>query len=454
MLRDYQKLGGIMAKNVPVILLILIMLFSCSGNPNSTADSGKEPDKTVVSDPFAVEGNEEIKLEGLESGKLYVIYASSKTASRTLDARQGTGDGSRIALNYIGNDTYTFILPEGCTEITFPAADIGLENGGEYRVGEVNTADIAFSDGSDGISIGEGVSEPIYAKEDGSEVYEAFFSIDVSTIPDPSRFVVTEVLTHSGSGGVSHNFTFVDESGKAIEELAGRSILDLLGYETVYIRLYMEVEYSEGDMVDTLYLSSPEEIPESGSIEISNPGTYMIGPSSIDKYLVVEKSFSSANGLGVFINNVNARYCDDGKHFNGVFPIAITDTGVILNIPKHSRAIMFDYDGATAPVHLEAADGEYPIGTIEMEEKTFTVPEGCRLFPVLPAEEYLGVTISMDSDIGAFCRIGICNSDQIGYGIDSIDSGESLSLSPGRSPDYLFFVNPDGKACTFTLAIE
>ena len=439
-----------MAKNISVVLLILIMLFSCSGNPISMADSGK----TAVSDPFAVDGNGEIKLEGLESGKLYTIYALAQKSSRTLSARQGTGNGQQAALNAIGNDTYTFILPEGCTEISFTAADIGLENGGEYRVGEVDAADIAFSDGAGGISIGEGVSEPIYTNEDGSEVYEAFFSIDISAIPDSSRFAVTEVLTHSGSGSANHNFTFVDESGKAMEGLNDRAVLDLAGYETVYIRLYMEVEDSQGDMVDTLYLISPEEIPASGSIEISNPGTYIIEPSSADQYLVVGKKFSTAYGLGVFINNVNARYCDDGKHFNGVFPIAVTDTGVILNIPKHDRDIMFDYDGEATPVHLEEADGEYPIEKIRREEKTFNVPEGCFIFPVLPEGEYLGAEITMTADIGAFCKIGICNSGQIGYGTESIGNGETLSLSPGRSPDYFLFLNPEGKECTFTLAIK
>ena len=102
---------------------------------------------------------------------------------------------------------------------------------------------------------------------------------------------------------------------------------------------------------------------------------------------------------------------------------------------------MFDYDGEATPVHLEDADGEYPIEKIGREEKPFNVPEGCFIFPVLPEGEYLGAEITMTADIGAFCKIGICNSDQIGYGIDSIDSGESLSLSPGRSPDSITSIN-------------
>ena len=85
---------------------------------------------TNVSDPIAVEGgNQEISIKGLESGKLFTIY-SSKASAGSQSALSAVSGKSRISLNNISGGTYTFILPEGQSEITFTAVEIGLQNGG------------------------------------------------------------------------------------------------------------------------------------------------------------------------------------------------------------------------------------------------------------------------------------------------------------------------------------
>lgn len=202
-----------------ITVMIVLLTISCSGGLNtppadpvevdvSTAITGSSASATAVSDPIRVEGgNQEITLTGLESGKLYTIYVDSSVSV-------AAASGTAVQLTNLGNGTYSFILPEGVTEITFTAREIGLQNGGEFRIGAVAAPEIDFKDGSEGMRIGQGVTEPVYVDNDGVEQYEAFYRIDVNTIPTPERVVVTELIEHTGTGAGSHYFLFVDENGK------------------------------------------------------------------------------------------------------------------------------------------------------------------------------------------------------------------------------------------------
>ena len=75
-----------------------------------------------------------------------------------------------IVINNLGGGTFTFVLPEGVTEIEFKASEIGLENGGEFRIGDVAAAEITFQDGLKGMTIGQGVTDPVYINADGGEI--------------------------------------------------------------------------------------------------------------------------------------------------------------------------------------------------------------------------------------------------------------------------------------------
>ena len=121
-----------------IAVLTVLFIISCSGGVNtppadpveidvSSAITSSSASATAVSAPIRVEGgNQEITLTGLESGRLYTIYADS-SVSLMAAAKAG------VQLTNLGNGTYSFILPEGVTEITFTAKEIGLQNGGEIN---------------------------------------------------------------------------------------------------------------------------------------------------------------------------------------------------------------------------------------------------------------------------------------------------------------------------------
>ena len=379
-----------MQRPLAIIPLLIITLFiSCTGTPSdsepadpiavdvSTAIAGSSG-STQVSKPIATSGGaQEISLKGLESGKLYTVYTSSDYPGASRRASEPS------PLSYLDNGAYSMVLPEGQTELTFTASDIGLTDGGDFRIGDVAATTIDFQDGSKGMTIGQQKTMPVFVEEDGTEYYEAFYRIDVSTIPNPDRFVINEVISHTGSGGGSHSFAFVDAGGNKISTISQSAILDLSGYDTVYLWQQMYVYFSDNnDQLSTLYMIEPESISASGTTMISNPGTYIIEPSSTDQYLIVDGlSQNNSGGLSVFVNDMNARYTDTGKRFTGVFPLFTADGTTVINIPKHSEPIMFDYDGETVPAHLEPNDGRYPIATMDAGTQTFSVEEGQYVFP-------------------------------------------------------------------------
>ena len=201
-----------MQKTLAIISLLIITVFiSCTGAPSdsepaepiavdvSTAIAGSSG-STQVSEPIATEGGaQEISLKGLEAGKLYTVYTSSDNTRASRRAAEPS------PLSYLDNGAYSLCLPEGQTEITFTASDIGLADGGDFRVGNVATNTIDFQDGSKGMTIGQQKTTPVFVEDNGTEYFEAFYRIDVSTIPNPDRFVINEVISHTGRGGGSRS---------------------------------------------------------------------------------------------------------------------------------------------------------------------------------------------------------------------------------------------------------
>lgn len=248
-------------------MLIITLFISCTGTPSdsepaepiavdvSTSISGSSG-STQVSKPIATSGGaQEISLKGLEPGKLYTVYTSSDNARASRRAAESS------PLSYLDNGAYSMVLPEGQAEITFTVSDIGLADGGDFRIGDVAATTIDFQDGSKGMTIGQQKTTPVFVEEDGTEYYEAFYRIDVSTIPNPDRFVINEVISHTGSGGGSHSFAFVDTKGNKISTINQNAILDLSDYDTVYLWQQMYVYFSDNnDQLSTLYMIETETI--------------------------------------------------------------------------------------------------------------------------------------------------------------------------------------------------
>ena len=458
-----------MHKLFALLSVLMIMLsISCSGSPSQSGGnteeaiilegpvdisqiiSGGSGIETAVSRPIAVgSGNQTITFTGLESGKLYTIYAGREGNTKAIAS---TGEG--ITLNDLGGGTYTFILPEGVTEIEFKASEIGLEDGGEFRIGAVAAPEIDFQDSSKGMTIGQGVTEPLYINADGSEVYEAFYSIDVNKLENPSNIVITEVLDHSGEGGGSHWFCFVDKHGQEIRSAKPRAVIDLSGHDIVYLYNRMIVDFSEGkDMTDSLYLLNPTPLNVNETVTLHNPSTFIIGPSSSPMYLIVNRESDSS--LGIFINDINARYASTGARFPGVLPIEATEEHLIVNIPSHSEKIMFDYDGEDVTAELVPSDGQIKIYEMGMGTKTFTVPPDTFIFPIICTGSLSDCTLSFTTDIpDSSLKYTIINRDGYGAGQGMVYPGGSVSTGNGRTFDWFFFRDYERKGGTFTLTVQ
>ena len=450
-----------------LVYIFILLLLSCSGSPSSGSHNddpvvlsgpldirtvityGSDND-TAVSRPVVIEsGNQTFTITGLESGKLYTIYATRMETSDAVLARS-----TDIVINNLGGGTFTFVLPEGVTEIEFKASEIGLENGGEFRIGDVAAAEITFQDGLKGMTIGQGVTDPVYINADGGEIYEAFYSIDVSELDNPENIVITEVLAHSGEGGGSHFYCFVDKYGREITTAQPRAVIDLSDYDVVYLYNQMVVDYSNNyDMTDSLYLLNPTSVNVGETFTLSNPSTFIVAPSSSPQYLIVNRP--SDVSLGVFINDINARLARTGERFSHVLPVEATAEHIIINIPAHSEDILFDYDGEDLCAELIPADGHIRIEEMKRGTKTFTVPAGMFIFPVICTDPLIDCTLSMTTDIpDGMLKYTLINRDGDGYGQGMISGGESMETGDGRSFDWFFFRTYERKGGTFTLTIQ
>ena len=437
-------------------LAVMTVFVSCSGNPDETSvppltvdaddvlPSGSS-DTTVVSAPVEVStGSQSITITGLEGGKLYTIYSDHSVSE---NSKRPAG------VNSLGTGgTYAMVLPEGRTDVRLRASDIGLGSGGEFRIGDVSAPVMAFRDGSAGMDLGQGITSPLYIKPDGSEYFEAFFSLDTASIPDAENVVVNTSVTYGGVSSGRRMFRFVDENGSEIPDVNGNAAVDLSGYDAVYLWASLTVEFSERGMQYHLTLLNPVEIRLGSSVTLSGPSTYMIGPSSSPQLLLVDRKDS---GLGVFNDSLNARYVETGKHFLHVFPVALTDDYIVVSIPPHAASIMFDYGGDARSARLVAADTGFSVDSMGTGEKRFTVDEGTFLYPVIFSDSLYGRTLSLETDApDAVGRLGSAHVSGNGYSVDQIVPGQPFGSPEDRKLEYFFFLNNTGKSCTFTLTVE
>ena len=439
------------------MMLFAALVVSCSGNASGGGHS--EPvdvdiddvlsrgdgTKTVVSSPIAVSGNQSIVLKGLDGGKLYTIYSDGVEA---IGSAKASPD-----VNSLGEWTYTFMIPEDRTELELDASDIGLADGGEFRIGDVAAPRLTFQDGEKGMVLGQDVSEPLYIKPDGSEYYEAFFSLDMDTIPDPTRLILNTYMTYGGPAYASRWFRFIDEYGAEISSINGNALIDLSGYDTVYLCARLVVSFPENSSAKLhLQLVDPGEIKQGTSSVLSGPSTYIIGPSSSPQVLSVDRQDGS--GLGAFSNPLNARYTTTGKHFLHVFPIAMTDDRIFINIPTHSDPIMFDYSGPSTSAELSSADEVFSIVAMGSDTKTFSVDDGTAIFPVVFTGDLYGRTVALETDAAGEGVLGCAHVSGNGYSQDIISVGKPVQVSGERKLEYFYFMTSTGKACTFTLTVE
>ncbi len=149
-----------------LFLMLIVCCSSCSDNSQNYVSSPVNVDisvvlpagggdGTVISSPIEVNGrNQEILISGLDSGRLYIVYAASP--SEKAESRKEGG-----FIHLLDDGVYSLILPEGKSDVAFTASEIGLDDGGVFRIGNVSSPEITFRDAENGMVIGQGIDAPL-----------------------------------------------------------------------------------------------------------------------------------------------------------------------------------------------------------------------------------------------------------------------------------------------------
>ncbi len=428
-------------KRFLILFAVITILFaSCSPNPSDIGSS------VSLVRTIDVNGEGSVVISDLKSGELYTIYSKEAVASQSADL-----SGS---LTPIGG-TYVFMVPEGVTEIELDPSKIGLENGGELNLYEVSAPDFDYQDAAEGMRLGQGLTKPLFVKDDGTEVFESIFRLDTSTIPGKDEIAFLFALESNSSATVNHYFGFLDKNGNKISDSSVEAVMDLSGHEYVYVYMYLTVNDEESPVSATLYTKVPEVID--GPTKLSAPSIYMIKPSS-SAYLVVKKPSGITFKDTAFTRESGARYASSGERFANFTPIAETDDEIILNVDSHSEAIIFDYTlGPDMTAEVIPNDGSIEIAKMGRGTETFTMKEGQRLFPIIFTPSS-GVTVSFESEgNGAnslYLRSG--HTDGRGYSSRTIHSGKEVEIESHQVLESGFIVRSGDNLpeVSFTISVN
>ena len=409
-----------------LLLLCASLLFSCAPAPNHSGS-------VSLINTMSVTGNEAIKLTNLKAGELYMLYTNP-------DNVRGSSGVMRTANpSSIGSNSYVFVVPEGTRELELDPAELGLSDGGEIRICEVEAPEFSYADAAEGMSMGEGITEPVFVEDDGTAVYEEIYRLDISSIPNPETMIL--LYTHEASSAtVNHYFGFIDEDGNIISDSSVEAILDLSSYDYVYVFMHFDVKDSATPATATLYTVSPEIV--SNGVEIRSPSVYLLEPSSSPMYLFLSKPSGSTISNTGLLRESGARYASDGKRFPDFFPIQETAEAIVMNVDAHEGAVLFDYgSGCNLTAELKRADGSIPVERMGKESRTFTIPEGVTLFPI-NFDTLSDVKVSYNSDSSdagtLFLRSGHAN--EYGYSIRSIHPGETADVEAHHTLESGFIV--------------
>ncbi len=425
-----------------LLLLCVSLLFSCAPSPDHGGSIS-------VVDTMSVDGSEMIKLTNLRAGELYMLYTDSG------NARGSSGVMRTANPSSIGKNSYVFVVPEGTSELELDPAELGLSGGGEIRICEVDAPEFSYTDAAEGMTVGEGITDPVFVEDDGTAVYEEIYRLDISSVPNPESVIL--LYTHEASSAtVNHYFGFIDENGNKISDSSVEAILDLSSYDYVYVFMHFDVKGSATPATATLYTVSPEIV--SNGIEISSPAVYLLEPSSSPMYLFLSKPSGSTISNTGLLRESGARYAADGRRFPDFFPIQETADAIVMNVEAHDEAVLFDYgSGCSLTAELKRADGTIYVERMGKESRTFTIPEGVTLFPIdFDTLSDVEVSYSSDSsDAGTlFLRSG--HADEYGYSARSIHSGETAEVEAHHTLESGFIVRHGGNlpAVDVTVTIE
>ena len=322
-------------------------------------------------------------------------------------------------------------------------------------VARIDAPEIEYRDAADGMSLGQGISEPVYIESDGTQVYEEFFRLDTSSIPDADGIAFLLAL-QSRNAAVNHSFGFLTESGEMISDSSVEAVLDLSEYGSVYLYLHLDVNDASSPVSATLYAVVPETI--SGDTVLTAPSVYMLEPSEKPMYLIVDKPDNVSFSDTAFARESGARYAEDGMRFENFFPIADNDSEIILNVESHESPVIFDYPfGPSMNSRLIPNDGTVIVERMGKKSCTFQVKEGQRIFPVIFEDSLSDVTVSVSSDSESSARfvVGAGHDSGRGYASRSIHFGESIEIESHQILEYGYLIRTgDLSAIEFTVSVE
>ncbi len=424
-------------------LMTLLMLLSCS------------PEDETAGGVPAGSGDDQITLTDLDINGLYAIFPQHNSRNLLRSASE--------KLFLTNGGTYLHFAEE--SSFSFYLKDIGLTDGDSVKV-------ITLEPESDGTVIeirndGSG-DTPLFTNEDGQDVYEEYYRVNLGQNVADKNEVAIMVLKDGGGQNVDTDYgIFLPGRSSSFRDRSSKGVMDLSEYTDVY--LYNQVHIGEvrsEAYTRELRLMNPVDLKLDDEVPLESPGIYRVRTDELepDSEYVIEilKTDSSEMDFRHYLMSTGTMdpRTAEGYHRTYVFPVRYNGKSIIVYVGKIEEDFIFNFqknngdDGGKATLRkitdMEKEDIEKYVWNVDNDpnEKTITIPEsGEGIIPiVMEGSEALrsGKTLKLGIDgysgDGIQLRI-LCShgSNSSGYSQSGLfKNGETYEIDSGSCLEYMF----------------
>lgn len=304
-------------------LMTLLMLLSCSPEDETT---GGVP---------AGSGDDQITLTDLDINGLYAIFPQHNSRNLLRSASE--------KLFLTNGGTYLHFAEE--SSFSFYLKDIGLTDGDSVKV-------ITLEPESDGTVIdirndGSG-DTPLFTNEDGQDVYEEYYRVNLGQNVADKNEVAIMVLKDGGGHKVDTDYgIFLPGKSSSFRDRSSKGVMDLSGYTDVYLYNQVHIEKvtsGDGKYTRELKLMTPVDLKldldEAEAVRLESPGIYRVKTDGLDsdKEYVIEIKKMDTSDMDFKRYHMSTSTMDprtvEGYHRPYVFPISYDGDSIIVYIGK------------------------------------------------------------------------------------------------------------------------
>ena len=321
-------------------LMTLLMLLSCSPEDETAggvpAGSGD--------DTYIVTGNDQITLTDLDINGLYAIFPQHNSRNLLRSASE--------KLFLTNGGTYLHFAEE--SSFSFYLKDIGLTDGDSVRV-------ITLEPESDGTVIdirndGSG-DTPLFTNEDGQDVYEEYYRVNLGQNVADKNEVAIMVLKDGGGQNVDTDYgIFLPGKSSSFRDRSSKGVMNLSGYTDVYLYNQVHIEKvtsGDGTYTRELKLMTPVDLKPDldEAVRLESPGIYRVKTDRLDsdkEYVIeIKKTDTSDMDLDFKRYHMSTSTMDprtvEGYHRPYVFPIICDDDSIIVYVGNIEEDFIFNF---------------------------------------------------------------------------------------------------------------